>query len=103
MDNKDVQFDELFQGAAQGLREFFQSGGDITEKELARARICSTVVSAWSRYEQTKRAKEATQFMMARELATNRDQLAAYVRISMPEASIIKALPQPLKETRCIV
>lgn len=43
--------------------------------------------------EQTQSARETTTVLMARELATNKEEFQKYLRVAMPSAPILKALP----------
>lgn len=65
-----------------------------TDKEAVLAVKYATVgLSNVTRHEQTQGAQAATTFAMARELAENSQQLAEYLRIAMPSAPVVKALP----------
>ena len=74
------------------LNRFFRQD-DRTGKDIGVARIATAVLSAWTRQQQTKSAEKATMFMVARELASDKEQLAEYVRLTMPDLNIVKALP----------
>ncbi len=80
--------------AINNLGKFFNRK-ERTSQDIGVARVATSVLSAWTRQQQTKSAERTTMFMLARELATDRDQLAEYVRLTMPDASIVKLLPQP--------
>ncbi len=74
------------------LRGFLE-GGDHTGKDIAEAKIASGIVSSWVRNKQTDSALQATNFMMARELAQDRQQLETYIRLTNPQSALVKALP----------
>jgi len=78
--------------AIDTLKHFFRQD-DRTGKDIGVARVATAVLSAWTRQQQTKSAEKATMFMVARELASDKKQLAEYVRLTMPDLSIVKALP----------
>lgn len=50
------------------------------------------VLSNWTRNEATKSNREQTNLLTARALAQNPEQLAEYVRLTMPHSPISKAL-----------
>ena len=66
---------------------------DFSSKDIAAARVSTSIISAWTRYQQTKGAEKATMFMVARELASDKEQLAQYILTTMPEMGALKALP----------
>jgi hypothetical protein len=74
------------------LTRFFRQS-DHDTKDISVARVSTAVLSAWTRYEQTKSAEQATMFMVARELASNKEELAKYISATMPEMGALKALP----------
>jgi len=78
--------------AIDTLHIFFRQD-DRTGKDIGVARVATAVLSAWTRQQQTKSAEKATMFMVARELASDKQQLADYVRLTMPDLNIVKALP----------
>lgn len=83
----------LAEQAISSLKDFF-SQEEHTGKDIGAARIATAVLSSWTRHAQTKSAEKATMFMVARELATDKEQLAEYVRLTMPDLGLTKALPQ---------
>ena len=88
------QFDKLAIKAMDNLGEFL-GNGDTDGKALARARVAATVLSSWTRHKQTEGAREATAFMMARELARDKEELARYIQVSLPGSPLVKLLPVP--------
>lgn len=79
--------------AISSLHDFF-SQEEHTGKDIGSARIATAVLSSWTRHAQTKSAEKATMFMVARELASNKEQLKEYVRLTMPDLGLVKALPE---------
>ena len=96
------QMNELGGVAVEQLLTFLRDGSDeMTDRELrahmGRARIAASALSSCTRYTQAVRATDAMHFMMARELADDRGQkLQEYMRLTMPESVITKALPIPV-------
>lgn len=78
--------------AINSLKDFFNQE-EHTGKDIGSARIATAVLSSWTRHAQTKSAEKATMFMVARELASDKEQLAEYVRLTMPDLGLTKALP----------
>lgn len=89
MDSKKLE--ELGELAIDHLAEYFRGGAD-NENEKA-ARIAASTFSTYARLKQVEGAREAVRFTMARELAHDGDKLAEYMRITMPESPVTKALP----------
>lgn len=85
------RLEELVDPAVDVLRKAFESG-TLTNKELGLARVASSTLSAWSRLKQVERAGDALRFNIARELATDKEQLAEYIRITNPEVPILPAI-----------
>ena len=88
----EVQLQSLAGEAMSQLSDFFRLG-EHGSKDIAVARVSTAIISAWTRYEQTKGAERATMFMVARELASDKEQLAQYISETMPEMGMLKALP----------
>lgn len=84
--------DSLGAEAVSALRKFLAMG-DVTGADINRARVAASAFSAVTRVRQTEGAREATFLMLARELANNKDEFREYVKIGMPTAPILKALP----------
>lgn len=87
------RFADLAGQAMDNLRKFFRKK-ERTSRDIGVARVATSVLSAWTRQQQTKSAAEATRFMVARELATDKEQLAEYIRLTMPDYPVAKALPE---------
>lgn len=96
------QFSDLLGQASEistkTLIEYLKSSepdenGTLTKK----ARVASSVLASRIRWEQTTSSREKTVIGLARSLARDRDQLAEYVKITMPDSNIVKALPKPSK------
>jgi len=87
-----AQFERLASDAIDSLSQFFRIAEPAADA-LGKARVAATVLSAWTRAKQTEGAREATTFMIARELATDKEQLRQYMELSMPSHALIRALP----------
>ena len=75
------------------LLQFFQQP-DKGRDAIAVARVAAASLSSSTRDEQTNNARRTLDWNMARDLARDKEQLEAYVRVSMPTAPIVRALPQ---------
>lgn len=84
----------LAKRAMGALEEFFDSGAEVDSKAIGRARVASSVLSAWARERATQSATETRQVLMARELAENKEQLELYLKAAMPSAPVVKAIPE---------
>lgn len=89
----DEKFESVAESAIGRLESFFKDD-EPTSQQIGAARIASSVLSAWTRHKQTEGAREASTFMMARELATDKEALERYVRVAMPSSPIVQALGQ---------
>lgn len=58
-----------------------------------KAKLALGYLGVVAKREQTASARDATNFMMARELADDKEQLERYIRATMPSSRIIKELP----------
>lgn len=90
------QMDTLGGKAVEMLMDFLGVPGEMTDDQqktkIASARIAATVLSSCTRFEQVRRASDAMNFMMARELASDQGQLQRYMALTMPESRVTKAL-----------
>jgi len=84
--------DDLVAKAKKTLHEFFDNKGR-TSSDIATARIASSVLSTAAREKQAAGAADALQFMIARELSSDRSQLEKFLTAAMPAAPIVRALP----------
>jgi len=96
MKSPESQLSNLAGKAISRLSTFFNQE-EHTGKDISAARVATAVLSSWTRQQQTKSAEKTTMFMVARELATNKEQLTEYVRLTMPDLGLTKALAPPKK------
>lgn len=89
----------LVEKARETLHEFFDKKDQRTSSDIATARIASSLLSTHARERQAAGAAEALQFMIARELSTDKAQLEAFLTAAMPAAPILKALPARKSES----
>ena len=84
-------WEELKNDAVETLRKFFkvESPDDETIKKV---KIATSILSSYTRHEQTESAKEQTAVIVGRELSSNKDEFAEYLRISIPRLNQIKTL-----------
>jgi len=87
--------DELVDKAKAELHNFFDNRGLRTPADIAAARIASSLLSTHAREKQTAGAADALNFMMARELSSDKTQLEQFLTAAMPAAPIVLALPKP--------
>lgn len=92
-DTTETKLGSLAEQAIGSLKGFFKQE-EHTGKDIGAARIATAILSSWTRQAQTKSAEKATMFMVARELASDKEQLAEYVRLTMPDLGLTKALPK---------
>lgn len=89
----DENAEEALRFLTKAFRGAVDLGEDANRRLLGQA---SASVSNWTRYQQTQSAREQTRVAMASMLAdaegANR---AEYIRLSMPNHTIVRALPTP--------
>lgn len=85
--------DDLLDKARQTLHQFFDKSDQRTSADIAMARIASGLLATHARERQASGAADALNFMMARELASDRAQLEKFLTAAMPAAPIVRALP----------
>lgn len=96
---KDSQrLEPVIEPAVKTLQAVFRPG-EPEEGDLMKARLASSVLSTWARLRASERAQETLYFNMAQALATDREQLAHYIELTMPNvipigAIKVKALPK---------
>lgn len=89
----DSQLKELALTSIDKLRDFI-TNPTADKDTLAAVKAAQVSLSSYTRHEQTQSARDATSFMMARELAHNPDELAHYMKVAMPSSAVTKAIPQ---------
>jgi len=85
------RLEPLVTPAINVLKKLF-TGASTEEEDIATARIAASSLATWSRLKQAERAQEAVYFNMARELANDREQLAIYIKASLPDVPIVRVL-----------
>lgn len=89
---KDSQrIDPIVDDSVRAIKVILQPG-ERDDQDIAAARIASSILATWARLKQAERAREAIYFTMARELATNREQLEEYIKITLPDIPLAQAL-----------
>lgn len=79
--------------AVSALRKFLAGQDNATSLDIGKARVAASALSAWTRHRQTESARESNFLVLARELAENKEQFKKFVRVAMPNAPILAALP----------
>lgn len=74
------------------LRNFLANPSEDKSTVLA-LKAAQVSLSNYTRHEATQGAREATTFMMARELASNAEELEHYMKVAMPSSPVTKAIP----------
>lgn len=95
------EWDELVKESTRVVLEFFQSES-ADSMSIGRARIATSVLSSYTRHEQTESARAATAVAIGRIVTTNPAEFAAYLNASMPQLKVpmpnALALDTPAKE-----
>ena len=82
--------------AVSALRKFL-GAREVTALDIGRAKIAASAFSGWTRYRQTESSRESNIIMLSRELANDKAELRRFLKIGMPNAPMIKALPEAKK------
>jgi hypothetical protein len=85
------RLEPLIEPAVKVLKGLF-TGVNIEDNDISTARIAASSLATWSRLKQAERAQEAIYFSMARELASDKDQLAQYIKATLPDVPIARVL-----------
>lgn len=79
--------------AISALRKFLAQG-EVTSADVARAKVAATAFSGWTRHKATESARDSNTLALIRELAADKEQFREFVRLSLPNAPVLKALPK---------
>ena len=85
--------DVLGAEAVSALRKFLTQA-EYTSLDIGKARVAASALSAWTRNKATESAQQSNFLVLARELAVNKAEFRKFVKIAMPNAPIVKALPR---------
>jgi hypothetical protein len=86
--------EEVAREASRSMLDFFRSGIDDAQG-IAKARVAASAVASFSRMKQAESAHQAMLVSLSRDLAKDKDELQAYIRATMPNSPLVKALPVP--------
>ena len=85
--NSDFQWDELIKESKRVLIEFFQ-GETADSMAIGKARVATSILSSYTRHEATESARASTAVAIARTIASNPEEFAAYLNASMPQLNV---------------
>lgn len=88
------QIDDLMQESMVSLKAYFENG-EPGKGDETRAKIAASVFSTTVRFKQAQGARDALGWSMATVLL-DKERLREYVRVSMPNSPLAKALPEPV-------
>lgn len=78
--------------AVKTLKRVFTTG-TASEEDLTVARLASATLSTWAKLKQTEGGQEAMYYSMARDIAESPEELTHYIKVTMPNVPLAKALP----------
>jgi hypothetical protein len=90
----DNETEKLAAKARKTLHAFFDNKEHRTSVDVATARIASSVLATNAREKQAAGAADALSFMIARELSSDKTQLEKFLTAALPNAPIVRALPE---------
>ena len=85
------EFEDLAAEAKARLHDFLTKDFH-NEDVIPSVRVAASVLSSWSRFHQTESAREATGFIMARELAQTPQEFKRYVAVACPNVPLVKMI-----------
>lgn len=85
-----ASWDELRKEASNVLLSFLKGEEQPTDKDLSKAKVASSVLSSFTRHEQTASARETTAVMVGKMIYEDRDTFEAYVRVATPGIKLPK-------------
>jgi hypothetical protein len=90
--------EQEIEGVFAELKDLREGAGERWEDRLRVVKAVIAAVSAWARIKQTEGAREAINFMIARELAQTPD-FKEYLALALPNHGVVKALKERDGET----
>ncbi len=93
------QLDPIVPDAVKTLKRIL-TDKTHSEDDLAIGRLASATLSTWAKLKQTEGAREAVFYSMARDIAENPEQLAHYIKVTLPDVPLAQALPKKLARVK---
>ena len=88
-------WDKLKEEAIVVVSSYFHGDADVDGETFKRVKVATSVLSSYTRHEQTESAREQTALIVGRELCDEKDTFAEYLRVSIPRlGSNIKDIKQ---------
>lgn len=78
--------------ASKVIMSFFKQKGEVDDNIYKKVKVATSVLSSYTRHEQTESAKEQTALIVARELSANKEEFATYLRVSIPRLGALKEI-----------
>lgn len=77
---------KLFEEASKQIMNFFKNP---TQENMPKVKVATSVLSSYTRHEQTESARDQTAVIIARHLSDNKEEFAEYLKISSPKLGLI--------------
>ena len=77
---------KLFEEASKQILGFFK---DPTPENMPKVKVATSVLSSYTRHEQTESARDQTSVIIARHLSDNKDEFAEYLKLSNPRLALL--------------
>ena len=81
------EWGELFSQSRKAILAFYKQESNDPQT-LARARVATSILSSFTRHEQTISAEKQTAVIIARHLAANNEEFRAYIHASLPDVHL---------------
>ena len=88
----EVAFTQLANEAVQAMSELLHFPEDWSDRDVQRGKLSSTILSNYTKHEQTQSARLTVGFAMARELAQSPEELRSIVVNALPAAPVAAAV-----------
>jgi len=80
----DQKWDQLFKESSSIILGYLKAENDDTV-DLKKVRVANSVLSSYTKHEQTNSAREQTAVIVARQLADNKEDFLKYLEMSSPK------------------
>jgi hypothetical protein len=88
----EVAFTQLANEAVQAMSELLHFPEDWSDRDVQRGKLSSTILSNFTKHEQTQSSRLAVGFAMAREMSQSPDELRSLVTRALPAAPVAEIL-----------
>jgi len=81
-----TSWQRLFEEASNQILGFFKNP---VPENMPKVKVATSVLSSYTRHEQTESARDQTSVIIARHLSDNKEEFAEYLKLSNPKLGLI--------------